>query len=59
MLHCLLVNLPTVELQKHVQFGHPKGLNEAISLGIEYEAFETGVKQRKPYQKPSEIFSMW
>ena len=52
------LGLGSVDLQRHVQFGHPKELNEAISLAIEYEAFEAGVKHRKPYQKPSEVFSI-
>lgn len=28
------------EMRKHVQFGHPLSLEEAITLGLEYEAFD-------------------
>ena len=28
------------EIRKHVQFRHPKSVDEAITLAIEYEAFE-------------------
>ena len=54
------LGLGNVELQRYVQFGHAKELNEAISLAIEYEAFESGIKLKKPYnaQKPSEIFAI-
>lgn len=52
------LGIGSLELQRHVQFGHPKALSEAVSLATEYEAFETGMKQRKPYHKPSEVFSI-
>ena len=42
--------LGSYELKKHVQFGHPKSLNEAISLAIEFEAFESGMKDK--FKKP-------
>jgi len=38
------------EIRKHEQFHHPKSVDEAISLAIEFEAF-TGkqtLTQRKP-----------
>ncbi|MBV2113416.1 MAG: hypothetical protein KUF82_20885, partial [Candidatus Thiodiazotropha sp. (ex Ctena orbiculata)] len=38
------------ELQKHVQFGHPKTLHEAISLATEFEALEGSIDRIK---KPS------
>lgn len=37
------------DMKRHVQFGHPKSLHEAISLAVEFEAFEGGSKGlRKP-----------
>ena len=39
------------DMKKHVQFGHPNSLNQAISLAVEYEAFESQNKLtslRKP-----------
>jgi len=44
------LGLGNIDLQRHVQFGHPKELNDAISLAIEYEAFEAGTKDR--FRKP-------
>ena len=45
-----VAGLSNHDLRKHVQFGHPKSLNEAISLAIEYEAFDSSSKDkvRKP-----------
>ena len=41
--------LANFELQKHVQFGHPKTLHEAISLATKFEALEGSVDRiRKP-----------
>ena len=40
------LGLNNTELQKHVKFGHPTGLNEAILLAIELEAFESGLKDK-------------
>lgn len=40
--------LGNVDLRRHVQFGHPKTLNDAISLAVEYEAFDINCKLRKP-----------
>ena len=41
-----LSHLP--DIKKHVQFGHPKTLDDAIDLGVEYETFEAGQTVRKP-----------
>ena len=35
------IGLGDVEIRKHVQFGHPRDINAAISLAIELEAFES------------------
>ena len=34
-----ILGLPSSEMQRHVQFGHPSTLDAAISLAVEYEAF--------------------
>lgn len=49
--------LNSVEIRGHVLFGHPKNINEAISLAIEYEAFQAGNKDklRKPINKTGEL----
>ena len=51
------LGLGSVELRRHVQFGHPHDLNEAISLAIEFEAFEAGNKDKlkKPINKSAEV----
>ncbi|KAK3090931.1 hypothetical protein FSP39_015821 [Pinctada imbricata] len=36
------------ELRKHVQFSHPKTLEQAIALATEYEAFEGSLNPQKP-----------
>ena len=36
-----IMGLGGLQLKRHVQFGHPKTLHEAISLAIEAEAFDT------------------
>ena len=41
-----LSHLPDMKI--HVQFGHPKTLDDAIDLGVEYETFEAGQTVRKP-----------
>ena len=46
-----VMGLGSLELRRHVQFGHPTDINQAISLAIEFEAFETAVgpdRFRKP-----------
>ena len=42
-----ITGLANYELQKHVQFGHPKSLHEAIGLATEYEALEGSVDRIK------------
>ena len=46
------------EIQKHVRFGHPSDLNQAISLALEMEVYHinTGDKFSKP--KPAEVFAI-
>ena len=48
-----ILGVGNVEIRRHVQFGHPRDVNAAISLAIEYEAFEAGNKDklRKPANK--------
>ena len=45
-----ILGVGSVDLRRHVQFGHPRDVNAAISLAIEFEAFEAGTKDklRKP-----------
>ena len=46
-----ITGLSSIELRKHVQFGHPTDLNQAMSLAIEFEAFNSANaadQQRKP-----------
>ena len=44
------------ELQKHVQFGHPKTLNEAIALATEFKALEHSVDRvKKPQPSDSDL----
>ncbi len=45
-----IIGLPSLEMKKHVQFGHPKDISTAISLAIELEAFETA--NHMGYSKP-------
>ena len=46
----LITGIGNYELQKHVQFGHPKSINAAIGLATEYEALEGSVdKVKKPH----------
>ena len=47
-----VLGLDRPELKKHVQFGHPRTLNEAISLVMEYESFEYGDGQKRFMSKP-------
>ena len=45
-----ITGIGNFELQKHVQFGHPKSINAAIGLATEYEALEGSVdKVKKPH----------
>ena len=51
-----ITGLANYELQKHVQFGHPKSLHEAIGLATEYEALEGSVDRiKKPTIEPEKI----
>lgn len=46
-----ILGLGTLELRRHVQFGHPVDISQAISLAIEFEAFDTANnadRSRKP-----------
>jgi hypothetical protein len=53
------LGLGSTELRRHVQFGHPSDVNEAISLAIEFEAFEAGNKEKKkPLNPHAEVFTM-
>ena len=49
------LGIGSVELQRHVQFGHANNLNEAISLAIEFEAFESGTRIKKPLNRASDV----
>ena len=52
--------LGNIDLRRHVQFGHPKTLNDAISLAVEYEAFDSNCKDRikKPTVRQGEVFQV-
>jgi hypothetical protein len=54
------LGLINVELRRHVQFGHPHDLNEAISYAIEFEAFESGNKDKlkKPANREAEVCAL-
>jgi hypothetical protein len=54
------LGLSNLEMKRHVQFGHPRTLNEALSLSIEFDAFESGNrdKLRKPPSKTGEVFTV-
>jgi hypothetical protein len=41
-----VAGLENVDLKKHVQFGHPRTLNEAISLAVEYDASDSHCKDK-------------
>lgn len=47
--------LSSHEIKKHVQFAHPKSLDEAITLAIEFEAFDGPADSIK---KPDDQFSV-
>ena len=51
-----VMGLKNHELKRHVQFGHPKSLNEAIALALEYESFEGGDSKFRP--KPAKCNSI-
>lgn len=48
------------ELKRHVQFSHPNTLDKAISLALEYEAFEgSSILPRKPKsEETSSVYSL-
>ena len=48
--------LVSVDIKRHVQFGHPKNLNEAISLAVEYESFHN--QGAVKFQKPAQVSSI-
>lgn len=43
-----ILGLGEHEVKRHVQFGHPKSLESAIALAVEFEAFEGSLTNRKP-----------
>ena len=47
-----IIGLGSLELRRHVQFGHPDNIHQAISLAIEYEAFEMSTNQHDRLRKP-------
>ena len=49
-----ITDLNNYELQKHVQFGHPKSLYEAIGLATEFEALEGSIDRVKKPRIESE-----
>ena len=49
------IGFGNIDVQRHVQFGHPRDLNAAISLAIEFEAFEAGTKDK--LRKPTNILA--
>ena len=52
-------SLSNYELQKHVQFSHPKTLNEVIALATEYKALEHFVDRvKKPQQSDSNLVGL-
>ena len=40
--------LPSRDIKRHVKFGHPISLNQALSLATEFESFESGFEENKP-----------
>ena len=46
-----VTGLINTDIKRHVQFGHPRNLNEAIALATEFESFDQRivVKPSKPY----------
>ncbi|CAG2213565.1 unnamed protein product [Mytilus edulis] len=52
--------LGDAELKRHVQFSHPNTLDKAISLALEYEAFEgSQILPRKPKsEETSSVYSL-
>ena len=51
-----ITGIGNYDLQKHVQFGHPKSMNAAIGLATEYEALDGSVDRiKKPHAEPEHI----
>ena len=46
-----IMGLGSMEIRRHVQFGHPADIDRAISLAIEYEAFEAASANDR-FKKP-------
>ena len=44
--------LPSLDLQKHVKFGKPKNIDQALALATEYESFDGRFQGRKPDDCP-------
>jgi hypothetical protein len=47
-----ITGLKNIETAKHVQFGHPRNIHEAIKLATEYESFEKNAMGKK-FVKPA------
>ena len=43
-----IAGLSKIDLRRHVQFGHPTSIHQAISLATEFESFDTRLEDRKP-----------
>ncbi len=45
-----VLGLTSLDMRKHVQFNHPKDLNHALSLAIEFDSFHSSIQElvRKP-----------
>ena len=46
--------LPSRDLQKHVKFGKPKSIDQALALATEYESFDGRFQGRKPEDHPEQ-----
>ena len=44
--------LPSIEMQKHVEFGHPQSMDQAVALATEFESFNGRFHGRKPEDRP-------
>ena len=47
-----ITGLPSLDLQKHVQFRNPKTLDKAMALATEFESFNSRFQGRKPEDQP-------
>lgn len=50
--------LGNMELRKHVQFGHPSKLYEAISLAVEFEGFENDNLKKMLKPQPGKLMAI-